>query len=98
MRAAEPCVVGHEISRMGPPVRGLAHKPPHAEKYNEDSGRESFSGSSVLRTVGFERCYTGVFVIASAQRRALTKALSMLAGHPVSVQAPATSRLEIGLR
>jgi hypothetical protein len=36
--------------------------------------------------------------IASAQWFPLTMALSRLGGHPVSVQAPATSKLAIGLR
>src|SRR6185436_21039595 len=36
--------------------------------------------------------------IASAHRVPLTMALSRLGGHPVSVQAPATSKLAIGLR
>ena len=53
--------------------------------------RSSVIGTGVVRLT-YRR------VIASAQWLPLTIALSRLGGHPVSVQAPATSKLAIGLR
>ena len=71
----------------------------HQHDCSEDkTSREGFLHGN-RSTIGCGARQADVFeVIASAQRLPLTMALSRLGGQPVSVQAPPTSRLAIGLR
>lgn len=62
-----------------------------ANPYDPDSTSNAF-GRYGFRVIRSWRGQPGRPAMISAQRLALTTALSTPAGHPVSVQAPATSR------